>query len=85
MGADTLYLMLYGTAIRHRVGLMAPYMLMPGRADLPVDYAGPQGQSAGLDQVNAQLPANLKNAGPVSVTLVVDNAYSNTVTLLFLE
>jgi len=48
---------------------------------VPVLYAGPQGQYAGMDQINAQIPPSLR--GGVGIVAVVGAALSNTVTLMF--
>ena len=76
--ADTAYLMLYGTGIRH-------YATMPGCTIggkvVAVVYAGAQGSLPGLDQVNILLPASLRGAGTVNVVLTVDGMVANTVTL----
>jgi uncharacterized protein (TIGR03437 family) len=44
-----------------------------------VVYAGAQGSFPGLDQVNLLLPATLRGAGMVTLTLTVDGAPANTV------
>jgi uncharacterized protein (TIGR03437 family) len=42
-------------------------------------YAGAQGEFAGLDQVNIQLPAGLSGSGEVDVQLTVDGKNANVV------
>lgn len=69
------YLSLYGTGIR---GGRAVRAVIEG-IDLPVAYAGPQGQFAGLDQVNVRLPASLRGKGDVDLMLTVEGAAANTV------
>lgn len=76
---DRLFLILYGTGIRGRSSLSAVRVRL-GSVDLAVDYAGPQLQFAGLDQINVPLPASL--AGSLPLTLTVDGVESNRVTIL---
>jgi uncharacterized protein (TIGR03437 family) len=45
---------------------------------LPVEFAGAQGGLAGLDQVNVVLVPELRGAGSVQLTLVVNGVRSNT-------
>ncbi len=47
--------------------------------DMPVQYAGPQGQYPGLDQINVGLLLSLRGAGEVDVVLTVDGQPANTV------
>jgi phospholipase C len=79
---DQLYLVLFGSGIRYRSSL-ANTSIQIGHASPAVTYAGAQGSFAGLDQVVAQLPATLAGAGPVSIVLTVDGAYSNSVQVTF--
>jgi uncharacterized protein (TIGR03437 family) len=51
--------------------------------DLPVQYAGPQSQYPGLDQVNVELPPSLAGAGQVNVTVTIDGVAANTVAIVF--
>jgi uncharacterized protein (TIGR03437 family) len=44
-----------------------------------VQFAGPQGQYPGLDQVNIQLPNSLSGKGTTNVILTVDGSVANTV------
>lgn len=81
-GAGPVYLILYGTGIRHRSDPARIVCYING-VDLPVDYAGTQPQYPGLDQVNVRLPASLSGAGQVNATLTVDGIVSNAVTLTF--
>ena len=81
---DTVYLVLYGTGLRHQAAAAAAFACGSGTLDnLPVAYAGAQGSVAGLDQVNLQLPAALRGAGPVTLKLTVEGADANPVTLTF--
>lgn len=76
----TAFLVLYGTGIRNRSANAAVSCTINGTA-LAVAYAGPQPQFPGLDQVDVQLPASLKGAGPVKVLVTADGKVSNTVTI----
>lgn len=55
LGAGTVYLLLYGTGLRNRSALSSVVCSI-GTFELPVDYAGAQGDYPGLDQVNVLLP-----------------------------
>ena len=48
---------------------------------VPLLYAGPQGQFAGLDQVNITLPSSLAGTGEASVYLVADGKMSNVASM----
>jgi uncharacterized protein (TIGR03437 family) len=77
---DTLYLVLYGTGIRHAHGSTA--CSANGQA-LTVQYSGVQGAFPGLDQINAVVPASLQAAGQVQLSCSVDGQLSNAMTLVF--
>lgn len=76
--AVPVYLILYGTGIRGRSGLDGVSLTI-GDTSVPVTYAGEQGGYAGLDQVDALLPASLAGAGTVDVKLTVDGISANPV------
>jgi uncharacterized protein (TIGR03437 family) len=76
----TVYLTLYGSAIRNRSSLANVALAVNG-VGLPVLYAGPAPGFAGLDQVNVSLPVTLQGSGESNVTLTVDGQTSNVVTL----
>jgi uncharacterized protein (TIGR03437 family) len=78
---DRVYLSLYGTGIRHRSSLDAVHVRI-GEYELRVEYAGPQGQYPGLDQVNVLLPSELRGKGQVLVCLVVGSKQSNCVQIV---
>ena len=78
-GNDALYLVLYGTGIRHGRNVVSTI----GGVTLAVLYSGAQPSFTGLDQVNIQLPLTLGGAGLVSVTVSTDGQLSNFVTLTF--
>jgi uncharacterized protein (TIGR03437 family) len=77
---DTVYLLLYGTGIRHYASM--PTCTIAGQ-QATVAFAGAQGSFAGLDQVNLLLPTTLIGAGTVNLVLIVDGTAANTVTLAF--
>lgn len=79
LGVDTpVILTLYGTGLRNRSSLAAVTCTIGG-ISVPVQFAGPQPQSAGLDQVNVALPLNLRNLGETDLVLTVDGRESNAV------
>ena len=82
IGSDLVYLILYATGIRNRVGPLQVGCWCPDRPiTLPVTYAGAHGQFAGLDQVNVALPGALAGPGVIELWLVVDVEVSNVVNL----
>jgi uncharacterized protein (TIGR03437 family) len=70
------YLILYGTGIRNHTESVTVTI---GNASATALYAGAQGTFAGLDQVNVLIPATLKGAGIIDVTLAVDGMVTNAV------
>ncbi len=77
---EDLYLTLYATGVR---GHRTPVTVNFGDLPVPADYAGPQLQFEGLDQINVKLPRALAAKGDVLVTLTVDTQRTNPVTLTF--
>jgi uncharacterized protein (TIGR03437 family) len=75
--SGAVYLVLYGTGIRHSAAL--PLCTIAGQS-VQVLYAGAQGSMAGLDQVNILVPPTLKS-GTVTLNLTVDGNPANAVTL----
>lgn len=75
---DSVFLTLFGTGLRKNTGL-ANVSATVGGVSVPVAFAGAQGEFAGLDQVNLQLPASLRGRGDVSITVTADSQASNTV------
>lgn len=75
---EKVYLVLFGTGIRERSELSRVRVSIAG-ISLPVLYAGPQPQYAGVDQVNLLLPRSLAGRGEVDLEIVVDDRRSNTV------
>jgi uncharacterized protein (TIGR03437 family) len=81
LGVDTpIYLSLYGTGIRNRSS-QSNVQVTIGGMNVPVYYAGPQPDFAGLDQVNVLLPLQLRGAGQANIVLTVDGQTSNVVTV----
>jgi uncharacterized protein (TIGR03437 family) len=74
---DQVFLILFGTGIRHRSSLSAVSLTIGG-TPAEVVYAGPQGQFVGLDQVNGRIPRSLAGRGEVDVALAVDGRTANT-------
>jgi uncharacterized protein (TIGR03437 family) len=77
---DAVYLILYGTGVRHFADRVV--CTVAGRP-ATVAFAGAQSGSAGLDQVNVLLPAELKGAGRVELVVTADGVASNAVTVVF--
>jgi uncharacterized protein (TIGR03437 family) len=77
-----LVLILYGTGIRGRSALSAVTCNIGG-VSVAVDYAGPQPQYDGLDQVNVTIPASLAGRGEVDLYLQADSQTSNIVRVAF--
>src|SRR5262249_28411722 len=80
LGRDPVYLVLYGTGIRHRSSDSGVVCFVNG-LNLSVVYSGSQSQFPGLDQVDVLLPSTLAGSGEVKVTLRVDGQLSNSVTV----
>ncbi len=78
IGADRIFVTFYGTGIRKRSALTAVKCTIGG-VDVPVAFAGDQGQFPGLDQLNVEIPASLKGKGSVSVVFTVDGQAANPV------
>lgn len=71
---DQVYLILLGMGLRNRSSL-AGVSVKFGDLEAPVAYAGPQGEYAGLDQVNVRLSRSL--AGRSGPRLTVDGKSAN--------
>ena len=76
------YLILYGTGIRHRTPL-EDVTVRIGETELPVSYAGPAPPYEGLDQVNVLLPRGLRGRGEQTVVLQVKDRATNAVKVYF--
>jgi uncharacterized protein (TIGR03437 family) len=68
---------LYGTGIRNAKTISATV----GNVAATVNYAGPQGQFPGLDQVNLQFPAGALN-GSAILLLTADNTPANLLNIV---
>jgi len=84
---DRLYLLLYGTGFDGSSGVRGTRVSI-GTAwfegpQMTVLYSGPQPQFAGEDQINVALPSSLAASGEVILTVTVDGAAANTVTIAF--
>ena len=79
--ADRVFLELYGTGLRHR---RSPAVVNIGGAILTATYAGAQGTYTGEDQINVEIPHNLKGAGVVDVLVTVDGQTTNPVRISIL-
>jgi lysyl endopeptidase len=79
---EQVYLILFGTGLRNIAFTSDPVVTADaGGVPLEITYAGPQGQYAGLDQVNVRLPRSLVGKGEVPVTIRVNGVASNAVTV----
>jgi uncharacterized protein (TIGR03437 family) len=79
---DRLFLSLYGTGW-HNAAAPSQASLRAGSVVLSISYFGPQPDTPGLDQINAELPRSLAGAGLVAVGLLVDGTAANPATLTF--
>jgi uncharacterized protein (TIGR03437 family) len=77
---DQVVLVLFGTGIRGR-NLLAPVSATVGGEPVIVQYAGPQNEFEGLDQVNLLLPRTLAGRGEADVNLWVDGRLANAVSI----
>ena len=76
--SDQVFLVLYGTGFRHRSSL-ANVVARIGGEIAPVQFVGAQGDFAGLDQVNIQIPRSLIGRGVVNLVVTVDGQQANVV------
>jgi uncharacterized protein (TIGR03437 family) len=76
---DRLFLILFGTGFRQR-STLANVSATIGGTDATVDFAGAQGELAGLDQANLQIPPSLAGRqATLNVIFRVDGKAANTV------
>jgi uncharacterized protein (TIGR03437 family) len=75
-----IYLSFFGTGFRGRSSIDAVVVLING-VQVPVLYAGPQPQYAGLDQLNVELLQSLAGIGNVVVKTSIDGQPANELTL----
>jgi uncharacterized protein (TIGR03437 family) len=73
---DQVFLILFGTGFRFASGSTGITATVGG-SPAEVLFAGPQGQFAGLDQLNARLDRRLRGRGVVDVAVTVDGHSSN--------
>jgi uncharacterized protein (TIGR03437 family) len=78
--SDRLFLVLFGTGIRHRSSLAAVQVTLSG-TEAPVLYAGAQGAFTGLDQINIELPRHLFGRGETEIALRVGGQSANRVSV----
>lgn len=78
--ADQVFLLLFGTGIRHRSSL-AEVAVSIGGLDVEVLFGGAQGDFVGLDQINLRLPRNLAGRGDVDIMLAIGDITANTVSI----
>jgi uncharacterized protein (TIGR03437 family) len=76
--SDQVFLLLFGTGFRNRRDPGAVTVKLDGM-ETEVLFAGPQGEFAGLDQLNLRIPRRLAGRGEVNVTLNVDGHEANPV------
>jgi sugar lactone lactonase YvrE len=75
-GGEQVYLVLYGTGLRHASSVTATV----NGVSVPVAYFGAQGASNGIDQVNVgPLPASLAGAGTATLVITADGLAANPV------
>jgi uncharacterized protein (TIGR03437 family) len=79
-GNDVATLVLYATGIRNLDASKSVTVYLGGLR-LPVLYAGAQGTYYGLDQINVNLPVQLRGAGKVNLRVEIGGLSSNTVTV----
>jgi uncharacterized protein (TIGR03437 family) len=72
---DRVFLFLYGTGVR-RAGKVS---VTVGGADAPLGFAGTQGEFAGLDQMNVELPRSLAGRGTAPIVVTADGKAANSV------
>jgi uncharacterized protein (TIGR03437 family) len=68
--SDTVVLELFGTGLRHASSTASITATINGQ-NLPVEFAGAQGQYTGEDQLNVQLLHSLAGAGTVNLVLTI--------------
>jgi uncharacterized protein (TIGR03437 family) len=76
---ESVFLILYGTGIRG-VASLSGVTATIGGTNIPVLFAGAQGQFNGLDQINlGPVPRELIGRGTVDIVIKVDGQAANTV------
>ncbi len=74
---EQLFLLLYGTGLRHHQGRAIKATV--GGMEAPTIFAGAVEGFAGLDQINLSLPRNLAGRGEVEIRLTIDGRPANAV------
>ncbi len=80
---DQVFLILFGTGLRGRSAL-SNVRAWVGNVEIPVLFAGEQGQLIGLDQINLLLPKSLGKRFELEVFLTVDGKLTNPVRIYIL-
>ena len=80
--SEQLFLVLFGTGMRHRAGLNLAAAWIGNVYAEPL-YIGPQGFFHGLDQVNLRIPRSLAGRGEVDVLVTMDGRNANLVEVSF--
>ncbi|MCI0392770.1 MAG: hypothetical protein MOB07_28900, partial [Acidobacteria bacterium] len=75
---EQVYLVLFGTGIRHRSSLSSVIATIGG-AYAEVSFAGAQGAFVGSDQINVLVPRSLAGRGEIDVLLTVEAQMANAV------
>ncbi len=75
---DGVFLILFGTGLRHR-GSLSAVTAKIGGIDSQALFAGGQGDFVGLDQANLRVPRSLRERGEVEVELQVDDKRANKI------
>ncbi|MFM8396025.1 MAG: hypothetical protein ACKOB4_19065, partial [Acidobacteriota bacterium] len=78
--ADQLYLVLFGTGLRH-LAQPGDLALRIGGTPAEVAFAGAQGGFLGLDQINVLIPRSLIGRGEATVIFSVAGRSSTPVTI----
>lgn len=74
---DQVFLVLFGSGFRFR-SLLTNVTATIGGTPVTVQYAGPQGDFVGLDQLNLLLPRTLIGKGEADLVVTVDGKVANT-------
>jgi uncharacterized protein (TIGR03437 family) len=80
--SDQMVLVLFGTGIRGRADLIGVKVTIGG-VQAAVQYAGPQGEFPGVDQINVLVPRSLRGRGLVDITLESEESQANTTKVQF--
>ncbi len=78
--SDQLFLLLYGTGVRHHASRTIKASV--GGVEAAVQFAGAAEGFAGLDQINLGLPRRLAGKGEAEIRLTIDDRSSNAVNIV---